>query len=653
MKRRLSAAALALLVFAGAAHANVRAFASAVRTPELDARAVELRLDDNPDGDAQVRLKVDSVQPAGADAQWTRIALSCALARKADGSWRCAGRLTARSGDAPIDAAVALSSDPDDALATLDAGAAKLAVGGTPAQRRFTAHAFPVAWLRPVLELLLKRASASGGTLDANLTRARDRFSGDVALHALDLDSPAGDLATGKLEARVRVAPAGEDTKIAATLSGGEWLVAPVYVKLDGAPVELEATLAPADGGGTAVTRFSWNDPNALKLEAHASFDADGAPATLVVDSAQATFPAAFARYLGPVLAPSGYGTVSVTGAASATLDWRRDAEPAATMTAADLKLEDANGRFALDGLALDLAVNKEREAHSTIAWKSARLYRVPIGAASAAFDLAPAHWKLVEPLAVPALGGELRLERLTRERPDAAAPARWEGAVGAKGISLEQLSAAIDWPRFTGTLDADLPAFRSDGVEIHVDGALTMQAFGGKAELSHLTLERPFGVAPSLAADLRFDDVDLEKLTGALEFGSITGRLDGRIDGLRLVDWSPVTLDAELRTDDSYDGPKRISQRAVKSLSLLGGGGVPAGIVKVFETFSYDAIGLHCRLERNVCHMDGLDAGSGGYTIVRGAGLPRLTVIGHQREVDWPVLVSRLRSATVSTTPP
>ena len=50
---------------------------------------------------------------------------------------------------------------------------------------------------------------------------------------------------------------------------------------------------------------------------------------------------------------------------------------------------------------------------------------------------------------------------------------------------------------------------------------------------------------------------------------------------------------------------------------------------------------------------MAGLDSSNGGYTIVEGSGLPRITVVGHQREVDWPVLVARLKAATEGKTSP
>jgi hypothetical protein len=49
---------------------------------------------------------------------------------------------------------------------------------------------------------------------------------------------------------------------------------------------------------------------------------------------------------------------------------------------------------------------------------------------------------------------------------------------------------------------------------------------------------------------------------------------------------------------------------------------------------------------------VPGSDSSAGGYTIVEGSGLPRITVVGHQRRVDWPVLVSRLQAATAGQGP-
>jgi hypothetical protein len=79
---------------------------------------------------------------------------------------------------------------------------------------------------------------------------------------------------------------------------------------------------------------------------------------------------------------------------------------------------------------------------------------------------------------------------------------------------------------------------------------------------------------------------------------------------------------------------------------------GLQSQVLRLFDTFGYARLGLSCRLANNVCRMGGLDSSGAGYTIVEGSGLPRITVIGHQEKVDWPVLVARLKAATDGQTP-
>ena len=62
-----------------------------------------------------------------------------------------------------------------------------------------------------------------------------------------------------------------------------------------------------------------------------------------------------------------------------------------------------------------------------------------------------------------------------------------------------------------------------------------------------------------------------------------------------------------------------------------------------LFDDFGYRRIGIACRLADEVCTMDGLGSAGQGFIIVEGAGLPRLTVVGFNRRVDWPTLLERL----------
>jgi hypothetical protein len=138
--------------------------------------------------------------------------------------------------------------------------------------------------------------------------------------------------------------------------------------------------------------------------------------------------------------------------------------------------------------------------------------------------------------------------------------------------------------------------------------------------------------------------------VTNTFSFGMITGRLSGRIEDLETFDWMPAAFDARFYTPPGDRSPHRISQRAVTNLSSIGGGsggGVAAalqgGFLKFFDDFGYDRLGLSCQLANDVCTMRGVENAAGGYYIVKGAGLPRINVIGSQSRVAWTRLVQQL----------
>ena len=72
------------------------------------------------------------------------------------------------------------------------------------------------------------------------------------------------------------------------------------------------------------------------------------------------------------------------------------------------------------------------------------------------------------------------------------------------------------------------------------------------------------------------------------------------------------------------------------------------SGFLRFFDDFNYERLGISCRLENDVCAMDGIaPAPNGGYYLVKGKGLPRIDVIGSSHRVDWPRLLERLVAAT------
>ena len=111
------------------------------------------------------------------------------------------------------------------------------------------------------------------------------------------------------------------------------------------------------------------------------------------------------------------------------------------------------------------------------------------------------------------------------------------------------------------------------------------------------------------------------------------------------------TAFDAELHTDPAaakrHRTKQRISQRAVQSISSVGDASfmttLQGQLIGLFDDFGYRRIAIGCRLAVEVCDMTGLDLQGDSFTIVAGAGLPRLAVVGIHRRVDWPTLVERL----------
>lgn len=146
--------------------------------------------------------------------------------------------------------------------------------------------------------------------------------------------------------------------------------------------------------------------------------------------------------------------------------------------------------------------------------------------------------------------------------------------------------------------------------------------------------------------------NLDLEQLTDTFSFGLIQGRLSADVTGLEMVAWRPVAMDMHLYTPPADKSKHRISQRAVENLTSVGGGGAGAvlssGLLKFFEVFAYDRIGLRCVLRAGNCTMSGAgpagDSAMGsGYYIVKGSGVPRIDVVGYRRDVSWERLVRQL----------
>jgi hypothetical protein len=353
------------------------------------------------------------------------------------------------------------------------------------------------------------------------------------------------------------------------------------------------------------------------------------------------------ARYLSGWLGIAGLPDLEASGALDARVRLSGGGLSSVDAQLHDITIGAPGKGLAFAGLDGDLRLSGGAPVDSELRWRSGALQGIAFGAAKLPWRSADGALRARAPVSMSMLGGQVRFDDLVVHPPAGGEGLRIGFGLALQGLQLGELSQSLGGPAFRGTLDGRIPAARYADDRLDFDGGLSMQVFDGSVDVTALSMERPFGVAPTLSADFALHGLDLMAITEVFDFGSISGRLDGRIDDLRLVDWSPVTFDAELHTVRRRGVRQRISQRAVQNISSVGDasfvGSLQARLIGLFDDFGYARIGISCRLANQVCAMGGLHSSGEGFTIVEGAGIPRLDVVGFNRNVDWPTLVERL----------
>lgn len=656
-----TAAAVALGCLApSASAAALRGLAQALEAPGLRAEEIALFAAPGAEEGLRLELRVGRVRIQALALELPDLSLSCALKRR-DGALHCAGSGGWRWGAERIDGALELSLSGEKTLALswrraptaveLTADLAKGEVASSFEGLPVTALSVLTARIWP--ELLLQEGVAEG-RIELSLGDAAPRLWGAVRVAPLAFDTRDG--TAGALGAAIAAdfrAWLGPTLRaeIEARVAGGEWLLGPLYLELGNEALAVAAALSVPAAGGLALERLRLAERGVFALEGELAWPRGSAwpegQLSLRVEEASRFL----AKRAASLLALGGFAGLEGSGSAAVRARLDEGRLVGLGFEADALGLKDPKGRFALEGLQGSFELSMApRAPESELSGRSASFFGIETGPWRARLRSGARSLTLAAPMRIELLGGALILEEgRIAFGPDDAPEATV--AIAVERLALGELTGRFGWPRFPGTVSGRLPRAHYRAGRLESEGALEIAVFDGRIVAQGLALERPFGILPTLSADLRLERLDLARITGVFDFGLIEGRLSGRIDGLRLIDWKPVAFSARLATESS--GRRRISQRAVENLAALGGGGAAAalqrGIVGAFSTFAYEELGLSCVLARHVCTMGGVGSAGDGYFILRGRGIPRVDVIGHQREVDWPVLIARLQAAVSS----
>ncbi len=452
----------------------------------------------------------------------------------------------------------------------------------------------------------------------------------------------------------------------------GEAYVEPIYASLASHPLRFTAR-------GRATTEALQLERLVLQQEGTAHADAsltlrNGGAEGWRLDQAhlripQAELPGAYAVFLQPFLAGTPLDALDTAGTLRGELSLAGGGLEWLWLELSDVAVDDAEARLAVYGLngqlwwappgvaagpAGGLGIAPAGPRVQDLRWSGGFVYGVAFGAARLRLNAVEGQWVLGAPLSIPVLDGALQIGALaagdlfggeTELRLDAHL----------EPISMRELSRALDWPPLTGRLAGALPGLRYTEGLLEFGGALRAEVFDGEVVVQDLRVARPLGPLARLQAEVGIRGLELRQVTEALAFGAMTGRLDGYVRNLEMIDWQPVAFDARIYTPPGDRSRRRISQRAVDNIASIGGGGagvLSTGFLRFFDQFSYEAFGLGCRLERDVCAMSGLETRDGGYVILRGRGLPRIDVLGFVDRVSWSTLLAQLAGISESEGP-
>jgi hypothetical protein len=334
------------------------------------------------------------------------------------------------------------------------------------------------------------------------------------------------------------------------------------------------------------------------------------------------------------------------------------------TLDLADAAITVADPRMQLNGVDLHLPLDFQEADSAAGPAQSGWLRLATVSVGDVDMDRVVLPLEVVtnrigiaEPVRIGLFGGSVDLTAFHAEALASAAP-RVTVGVALRDLDLEPLALAAGLPQMVGRVTGAIPNLTLEGNAIRSEGEIRIEVFDGTLRLRNLQLDEMSSPVPALRLDLDFADISLKQLTRTFEVGRISGILGGRVDRLVLVDGQPVSFEAQVATTPRSGVSQRISVRAIRQISILGGSGgdpLSQGVLGLFDEYRYAKMGFRSRLENDRFELHGIEESSGQEYLVVGATLPpRVSVVSHTRVIAFSELVRRLgRVATVEETAP
>lgn len=430
-------------------------------------------------------------------------------------------------------------------------------------------------------------------------------------------------------------------------IESGEMLLNDLYVDFSSYPLSSDGQVKWQNNGWYKVVS-NWQNKQSLNLftsfEVNQDLDWQNLKfAAQIIDSFHFN-----QNILGSILGIYGFGSTEMSGVFTVEAEsndtfldqWRINFD--------DFYVLNERRKIVVESLSGSLNWNEHKDSNdSSLNWNLLSLAGLPINKSKADFNISADTFNLIGDHSFPVFDGQIEISQWEMS-------ALFSDSLGMSlnakllPISLKLITEKMGWPSMAGKISGNVPGMQKDGQVIKFLGALNLDVFEGNMLVNNLSIERLFGVAPVIAADVRFERFDLSLLTETFGFGLITGKLHGEIDGMRITNWKTDRLNAQVYTVKSKGVKQTISQRAIDNISSLGGiqGAISKTFLRFFDDFRYSKIKLSCKLHNSVCQIGGIKNTKNQFTIVEGGGIPNINIVGFVRSIDWDEFISRLLNA-------
>jgi len=474
--------------------------------------------------------------------------------------------------------------------------------------------------------------------LDASIQFKNASFSDEAGLHAAEKLNATLDIAL-KQSADAWLWQGKVDWQ------SGEVFWQPFYIANGGHQLAASGSLA--DGLlSVDSAHFKVKDVGELDASGQVRLD-DYKVVNLSADLPNLDLNTAYPLFFKPLLDKTAFAHADVTGVAALKLEVKNTEPQSFELLLKNVDIVDQNQKFAFHQVNANIPWSYDAAKQVAFGYEGGQLLNLPLGKTDMKAEV-NRYALTAGNIRLPILDGALNLNNISAVRR----AGQWYWHLGARldAISMEDFSIHLKLPRMSGKASAEIPLVTYAAGMLTTDGSVVLNVFNGTAKVTQLTMQSPLGIAPKLNADIALRNLDLGVLTSTFSFGAIEGKLDGDIKNLELQNWKPVKFDAVVQSSPGKY-PKKISQRAVENISALGGGGAAAAVqrsfLRFFEQFNYGKMGLSCKLRNDICEMGGIESTPHGYVIVKGSGIPAITVMGYNDTVGWSELLARIKRVT------